>query len=113
MLVDEGCVEIAAPVQVLIVTVLVSVCPQPRAFVMATLRTTDPEVPAVNVTFRVVAPAVIVPPVIVQRMVIPPPGFGIEAAFPVDDDATDAGAVISPRAGVMPSISAIMGIGTM
>ena len=95
-----------------IATDLLSVCPQPFALVTAAVRTTDPEAPAVNVTFVVAAPAVIVPPVIVQRMVTPPPGFGIEAEFPVDDAVTDVGAVIGPKPVVTVSISAIMGTGT-
>lgn len=50
--------------------------------VTVTPRVTLPDAPAMNVTWCVPAPAVIVPFVIVQLYVAPTPTSGVEAVFP-------------------------------
>ena len=84
-------VKVPVALQPLIVTVTVSV--------------TMPDEPAVNVIDDVLAPAVMVPPVMVQAYVVPAAPVGTDALLPVDPGATVCGAVMVV-AGVLLTVTA-------
>jgi hypothetical protein len=68
---------------------------QPDGFVTVTASPTTPDAPAVNVIVGPVAPAVMVPFVIVHAYVAPAPALGTDAVLPVETIHTAAGAVIA------------------
>lgn len=76
----------------------------PAALVTTHVRTTEPELPAVNVSWLVVVPAVGVPPMIDQRYV-QPACTCTEAVRPIVPAVTKAGA---DMAGVVGTASTVM-----